>query len=203
MTIEKYQQLENSGLLTDHYFILQRLYRKEPIPDTMRVRGYLNLLVKKGYLEGTTLTETAIALVEDDVEHQPEITEESVGKEVPFTKWAEMLHQKCQQKLMELIGKKQKTDKINGTSYSFLCNARDLHANLYKVFTLYKLGTKDREVVERCILKHIEKCNKANNWFPVLYYYIFKNNKSLLVTDVESMDESEESDSPQTMETYL
>lgn len=189
ITIEKYEELGNNGLLLDHYFLLCVLYRKQKLNNTKYIKGYLNLLEKKGYLENGILTDKGIKIIQDDIQVET-IAEVQNTKDIPFSEWVEQLYKRCQDKLVELRGKKQVRDKVRGTSYSFLPNSTDLHKVLYKVFYMYKL--KDRNVVEKCILNYIEKCHKQNSWFPVLQYYIFKDNKSMLVTDVESIDEPDD-----------
>lgn len=83
--------------------------------------------------------------------------------------------------LEHLTGKKQKTDKIHGKSYSFLPNMVDFNDRFHKVVTKYKID--DLVKAEKVLINYINKCNKANNWFPVLEYYLFKDNQSRFATD--------------------
>lgn len=83
--------------------------------------------------------------------------------------------------LEHLTGKKQKTDKIHGKSYSFLPNSVDFSDRFHKVITKYKIDDLDK--AEKVLIAYINKCNKANNWFPVLEYYLFKDNQSRFATD--------------------
>ncbi len=52
---------------------------------------------------------------------------------------------------------------------------------------MYKL--KDMDKIERALMQHIEKCNRARNWFPLMKYYIMKNGTSEMVTDMDSLDD--------------
>ncbi len=145
------------------------------------------LILKKEYLEGGILTEKGLALLED-VEMEIGVQSTSTGtKNDDFGIWIQGLHKRCQDKLVELTGSKQVRDKIDKKSYPFLPNAIDLGKVLYKVITSYKVH--DYERIEKCIMNYIEKCANAHNWFPILQYYILKNNKSSLVTDCEGADD--------------
>lgn len=86
-----------------------------------------------------------------------------------------------QEEIERLTGKKQKTDKIHGKSYSFLPNMVDFNDRFHKVVTKYKID--DLVKAEKVLINYINKCNKANNWFPVLEYYLFKDNQSRFATD--------------------
>lgn len=185
---EKYNEVLDSGLLLDHYFVLSSIKNGEQLLNNKRIQGFVNLLEKKGYLEQGTITEKALELL-DNVETAVALTtsEKSSKKQEDFSVWISSLHKKCQDKLFELTGARQVRDKIDKKSYPFLPNSVDLGKVLYKVITLYKI--KDYEKIEKCILNYIEKCAQASNWFPILQYYIMKNNKSNLVTDCESGDD--------------
>jgi hypothetical protein len=184
---DKYNEILNSGLILDHYFVLSNIKNGiEPIKNK-RIQGFINLLEKKGYLEEGVLTEKSLELVEEFetsvVEPSPEVSK----KQEDFAIWIQNLHLRCQEKLLQLTGSKQVRDKIDKKSYPFLPNSIDLGKVLYRVISLYKI--KDYERIEKCIMNYIEKCAAANNWFPILQYYIMKNNKSNLVTDCEGSDE--------------
>lgn len=180
---EKYNEVLDSGLILDHYILLCNIKNGTNILKNKRIQGFINLLEKKEYLEEGALTEKAISLL-DDVKAEVGITD--VNSE-DFGTWIQNLHKKCQDKLVELTGSKQVRDKIDKKAYPFLPNAIDLGKVLYKVITTYKI--KDYSRIEKCIMNYIEKCNEAKNWFPILQYYIMKNNKSSLVTDCEGADE--------------
>lgn len=96
----------------------------------------------------------------------------------------------CQEELQKLVGKKQKTSKINGKSYSFLPNFIDFQDRIEKSCKKYQLN--DKEQLKKVLLQYINKCHKENNWFPILEYYIIKDNKSKLATDYVSFEEIEE-----------
>lgn len=87
----------------------------------------------------------------------------------------------CQEELLKLTGKKQKTSKIENKSYSFLPNFIDFQDKLSKTIKKYKLEDSDK--LKSVLLQYINKCHEANNWFPILEYYINKDNKSKLATD--------------------
>lgn len=92
-----------------------------------------------------------------------------------------------QGEIERLTGKKQKTDKIHGKSYSFLPNSVDFSDKLHKVVTKYKIEDLDKS--KKVLISYINKCHKANNWFPVLEYYLMKDNQSKFVTDYNNFSE--------------
>ena len=107
--------------------------------------------------------------------------EKPVKTNVDFVK----LHEKLQNKLLVLTGKKQKV--LQG-KYSFLLNKQDLQAKLLKVSKKYKLNDWDK--IEKLLLHYIDKCNEANWQFVnLIEYYIEKNNSSRLVNDYHSFEE--------------
>jgi hypothetical protein len=200
VNIELYEKLLNNSLSLDHFFVLKSLYYNEELPKNKRVQGFLNLLIKRGYIEDGILTEIAIDLVQ---EFTPEVTtsievEEKKEKQVTeFSAWVRDVRLKCQDRIFKLKGTKQVRDRIKGKAYSFLPNETDLAKNLLKVIKLYRIT--DYQLVERKLLEYIEQCNRDNNWFPILYYYIFKDGKSQLVTDMENDDISEVSNEVNTL----
>jgi hypothetical protein len=191
LNIEKYEKLLGSGLGLDHYYILVLLYNHHPLPQHKRVEGFINLLAKKGYIAEGILTAEALDLVQDEIFNvtlvSPTTTTTTLAaSQLEYNDWVAELHLKLQEKLVELTGKKQVRDKIKGgSSFSFLCNQLDLGKNLRKVVQLYKLKDSDRPLIEKTLFHHMESCNKAQSWFPLVYYYIFKDGKSQLVTDME------------------
>jgi hypothetical protein len=194
--IQQYEKILNSGLLLDHYLVLCNIRDGREQPKSKRIQGFINLLSKKGYLEDGTLTLKGAELTDlrtleitktsstttttTTVQEESSFVEET---QLDFAEWVKVLHKKCQSKIHALRGTKQIRDKIQGKSYSFLPNSTDLMKVLYRVITIYKL--QDFDAIERCILGYIEKCHRANNWFPILQYYIMKDKFSKLVTDLE------------------
>lgn len=197
VNIAKYELLLNMGLSLDHYFVMVSMYNKQSLPELKKLKGFRNLLIKKGLLkEDGTLTEHAIDIIQEDIVYYSSSTTTTTTiapeERKDFGSWVNELHKKCQKKLTDLTGKKQVRGKIHMKEYPFMPGIQDFTKNLYKVIVTYKLD--DWNVIEKCILGYIEKCNKAQNWFPTLYYYISKNNKSELVSDVENYDETETED---------
>jgi len=184
--MEKYEEVLSSGLLLDHYFLLCRLKNKKTILSTKRVKGFINLLNKKGYLDGEDLTEKAIDLIQncgDDLEEKVENETRSISE------FSTSLYSDCQNLLFELVGKKQMIAKMAGQrkGYSFLPNEVDFNKRLQKVIRLYKL--EDLDKIKKTILNHIKKCNEEGHWFPIMHYYIIKDSYSQLVTDYNNDDE--------------
>jgi hypothetical protein len=194
--MEKYEKLLNEGLCLDHYYILVMLYNNQKLPTHKRIQGFANVLIKRGYLlEGNVLSDKALELIHEDiltdVTFSTTTTTTVNPKTLDFNDWVFDLHGRLQGKLVELTGKKQVRGRINGGNpQSFLCNPQDLGSNLKKIIAKYKID--DREAIEKALIAHIEGCFKANNWFPLIYYYIFKDGASKLVTDLESIGEKEE-----------
>lgn len=195
----QYQRLLDSGLLLDHYLLLITIRDGGEIISNKRVQGFLNLLNKKGYIEDGLLTDSALLLIEGatlklDITTTTTTTTSKDG--FNFDAWVLGVHKACQERIKELTGKIQVRDKIKGKSYPFLCNSIDMNKVLRKIMLLYKL--KDCPAIEKCIFHHIDKCNRENHWFPMMKYYIFKDNASDLVTDLENQDDVEQTGSKST-----
>lgn len=186
---EKYKEILDNGLLLDHYFVLCNIKNGVKMTSSPRIKGFVNLLHKKGYLTDGELTEKAVDLIQNCSFFEPTPVDE---RKVDLGTWASQLHKKCENKMVSLTGKRQIRDKIDGTPYSFLPNPIDLSKVLMKVVTLYKL--KDLDKIEKTIMSFIEERSRSGKWFPTLQYYIMKNNKSSMVTDMESLEESTEAD---------
>lgn len=176
---DKYQNILTTGLSLDHYFILEYLREGKSLPSNKRIQGFLNLLIKKEYVnENQEITKKGLDL----------IGKNSYIKIVRLPK-IDSIHKKCQDKIFELTGKKQIVSKISGKSYSFLCNEIDLDKTLFKVMKTYDL--KDIDKIEKFLLRYIQKCYDEKNWFPIMQYYIFKDNSSKLVTDMENIEDDD------------
>lgn len=194
---KKHEEILKEGLLLDHYNVLYCLHNNIKIANSKRVTGFTNLLYKKGYLEDNELTDkakkllegatypsvnTAISIIEDKVETTPD--------KFDFGKWVVKLHNECENKIRNATGKRQVRDTINGKPYSFLPNAVDLGKSILRVVNLYKIN--DYERMRRTILLYIDRCIKSKQWFPILVYYIIKNNMSPMVTDMENIEDEED-----------
>lgn len=212
ISTEKYKELMNNGLMLDHYLVLSFIKAEKTLPDLKRIQGFKNLLVLKGFLtEDSIITEkgnkllktiepepvvvvattTTTTMSPDYVERKFVIPQNSIAA------FAEKLHEKCQNKILELTGKKQVRPEIDKKTYSFLPNSYDFGKVLTKAILMYKI--KDYTKVEKAILRYIEKCHSENNWFPLMQYFILKNNTSPMVTfmDEEHDDFSKEKGSNQ------
>ena len=106
-----------------------------------------------------------------------------------YLDWANKLHGNLQDKLFEKTGKRQARGTVQGTSYSFLPNATDFSKVLLKVIVLHKIKNFDK--VEKCLMRFVEKRIEENYFFPLVGYYIMKNNMSTMITDMESMEEND------------
>lgn len=214
--ISKYLKILNQGLLLDHYSLMCCIRDDAELPKSKRIEGFTNLLKKKGFI--TTdgkLTEAGLNLVTDDrvvcqkviVQTKEELSQQNAPKVSYETKgllktptatkdylvWAHELHAKLQDRIQEKTGKKQVRAVINGVGYSFLPNVNDFSKVLLKAIVLNKL--KDFNRIEKCLLTYINTKSKENNWFPLLNYYILKNGSSLMVTDLENIEDDIDNDS--------
>ncbi len=191
---EKYKKILDEGLLLDHYNLLRCVYDKEKIVKNSRIMGFMNLLCKKGYIQDGELTDKAKFLLKDAIKITPIIKKGQIVdlKSTVYNTWIIDLHKKCEEELSKLVGKKQVRDSINGKFYSFLPNSADLGRIISRVMTAYKLSDLDK--IEKTIISYINKCATSKSWFPILQYYIFKNNMSTMVTDMENIDDDLKSD---------
>lgn len=187
ISLEKYKRLLDSGLLLDHYFLLCNIRDSIPLPKSKRVEGFLNLLRKKGFIEkDNTLQDKTF----DVIDIFASVTTKKEVVETPkfdFGGWAAELHKKCVDKIHKLTGSKNITAKFNKTDkgYPFLSNVMDFTTRMFSTIQRYKL--KDMDAIEKAVLAHIDNCNRKNNWFPLMKYYLYKQGEgSNLVTDLEN-----------------
>jgi hypothetical protein len=150
-------------------------------PNEYFTEIYNNLKANHYIYSETQLTPKAKELLK-------EISEVKMSKKVDTG--VNQLYIACQEELLKITGKKQKTSKINGKSYSFLPNFVDFQDKIEKTCKKYQLN--DKEQLKKVLLQYINKCNKEDNWFPILEYYIMKDNKSKLATDYISFEEKQE-----------
>lgn len=189
---EVYNSVLEKGLSLDHYNILIGIRDGNDIPKNKRIDGFLNLLHKKGYLEDGNLTDLALELIGTFI--TTSTTQTTTEKENPlsnFDTWVHQLHEKCEETLKELTGKKQVRADVLGTKYSFLPNPQDLKRVVSRVIGAYKL--KDYRLIEKTILTYIDRCAKSGKWTPILIYYIMKNGLSSMVTDMRNGEQENSS----------
>lgn len=189
-----YVEILESGLLLDHYFLLCNIKNGRALVNTKRIKGFVNLLTKKGYIENDELTEKGFDLVQNcgfaEVISVP--TQEEKQVQVDFGTWVAELHKKLVDKIYSLTSSRQVRTRIPGEKkmYSFLCGSTDLGKVLAKVIKLY--GIKDYPKIESTLLRHVDNCARANDWFPLMQYYIGKTKSGVFLSDlVTDMDNDE------------
>jgi len=209
----KYKIILDEGLLLDHYVLLCNIRDGAELLKSKRIQGFINLMCKKGYIEDGILTDKAMRLLEGEGNPLPVVLDRKPvealadalsrdkdlvkpSNKFDYASWVIQLHKKCEDKLVEKTGKRQVRDKIDGKAYSFLPNSTDLGKVILRVVQVYKL--RDFDKIEKTILRYIERCAKANKWFPILGYYILKNAMSPMVTDMDSDEEEATGDNPST-----
>lgn len=191
MTIEKWKYLQARSITLDMIFLLDHV-SKNPKVDLFayfetdpKLTGIVKTLIRKNLVAQTfEILEDGKAILDfvNDFSKQ-----EIQNKNESFAEWVYSVHALLQALLKKLTGKIQKTDKIKGTSYSFLCNPKDLHDKLLKVNTIY--GPLDRVKAQKVLSAYVIKCYKENSWFPVIEYYIEKEGKSRFYTDYLDFEE--------------
>lgn len=196
--IGKYKRILDEGLLLDHYSVLCSIRDGVELPKSKRIRGFINLLHKKGYMDEGALTDLAISLIEGDtiIVEKTTSTTTTTTETFDFSLWVLKLHEKLVQKIFDKTGKRQVRDKVNGTSYSFLPNTTDLGKVLIRAINSYKLT--DYEMIEKCLLSYVDRKIKEGGWFPILQYYIMKKDSSPMVTDMENIEDEEKPDANDT-----
>lgn len=200
MNKQKYKEILDQGLLLDHYYILCKISSKEEIPYTDRVRGFLNLLIKKDYIDADhNLTEKGIDFVQNcefgNIElstvhittNAVTIVEEGTEK-VDLKGLLSGVYENCKKRIFHHTGKYQVRARIDNKFYSFFPNTTDFIKIATKVVSLYKV--KDIALMEKTLLAYIDRCASSNTWLPLFNYYMFKNGSSSLVTDMENPDDN-------------
>lgn len=176
MTEKQYNWVIAKGLDFNQFFTLL-LWDKNTLDS--KITGWKFLLEKKGYLDPN---KQITAEGEDLIQEYKELSEEKVVTSFNLGVWCEHLHTKLETRLEALTGKRQKTDKIKGKSYSFLPNKVDLQKKVQEVVKKY--NCKEYQKIETTLLNYINSCYKENSYFPLLKYYILKDNESSLMTDL-------------------
>lgn len=201
--VKQYERILDAGLLLDHYFLLCDVQNGRQLLNRKRVQGFHNLLCKKGYIEDGVLTDLALKLLDCDVlvGARPSVRfveEEEVEEDnFDYAEWVINLHRKCVACIMKATGKRQARPVIEGVTYSFLPNATDLGSSILRAIKKYNL--KDYDKIEKCILKFVNKCAKSGKWYPLLNYYIIKEQKgkatiSKMATDMDGLEDEDEVD---------
>jgi hypothetical protein len=202
MNIEKYKEILSEGLLLDHYYLLCKISSKQEIPYNERVRGFINLLIKKDYIDADhNLTEKGIDFVQNCEFGEIElstvhittnsqikvVTEEQEGRK-DIRNVLITIYANCRERIKYHTGKYQVRARIENKFYSFFPNSTDFFKVANKVITLYKI--KDFTLMEKTLIAYIDRCATSNTWLPLFHYYIFKNGSSPLVTDMENPDDN-------------
>ena len=200
MNIEKYKEILNEGLLLDHYYILCKISSKQTIPYTERIGGFLNLLIKKGYIDADqNLTEKGIDFVQNCEFGEVELSTinittnsvtivEEIEDKTDTKKILIDMYGNCRERIRYHTGKYQMRARIENKFYSFFPNSTDFFKLANKVIALYKI--KDFTLMESTLIAYIDRCASSNTWLPLFNYYIFKNGSSSLVTDMENPDDN-------------
>lgn len=184
---KQYEELLENGLCMDHFLVLCNLKSGIPLLKNRRVNGFVNLLIKRGYIgEDQELTEKGLELAQT----YEVITAEPTTKEVEFNEWVEEVRVAMVDKLEEITGKKQILARMTPKSkgYYFMPNFKDLAKNLQKVMTLYKI--KDRELIKNKLVSYVENCANSGEFFPLVKYYIMKDGASQFVDSLEDEEEA-------------
>lgn len=169
MNIKTYKSILDNGIEANQFVLLFQLYNNEDtscLVDNLQVKQYMSTLVRKQLIEQGNITLKGIELLAKIGAGEMKYVLPDIGS------FSASLHQKLQNKLIELRGSPQVKGKIQGKAYPFLCNEKELQGKLERVCKLYKLN--DVSAIENTLLSYIEQCHKANNFFPLLHYYILK-----------------------------
>lgn len=184
ITDEKYKIVLEDGLLLDHYYVLLNLSKGNKMVDSKRIQGFINLLIKKDYIEDGAITQKGLDLIEATGEVLDIKVEELV---TDFDTWVKSLHAKCIEKVENATGKKNVTAKIKNSTYSFLpSRVQDLAAPIFRFMKKYKV--KDHDIMEAVILAYVQKALDTKNYFPLLKYYIIKDGVSEMINDVDNYE---------------
>jgi uncharacterized membrane protein YheB (UPF0754 family) len=177
ISLEKHEQILSSGLLVDHYFILALIKQEAALPKHHRVRGFINLLKKREYLnEEEELTEKALALLAD------------IKK--PNTKdYSTELLEKLKAKFKESTGKNQV--KGFGNVY-FIPSEKEMKDHLTRFERDFHPTRGNEEKIEAILFEHLEKCIGENQYAPAIKYFIHKDGGSALASALENWEEPEE-----------
>ena len=187
--IEEFKKLVKSNLDFGHYCLLYYLTNNIDISSFLseeRVKSSLNLLEKRGlvlYTGQYTITEKGIETFEG-------ISSIEENKITPSQLLSiEKIYENLIAKLVDLTGKKQTYNIVQGDKYAFMItNVRDFKDRIEKVIKKYKI--KDLVKLQNVLIAHIENCYSNNKWSPILRNYITHETRgSQMVSDYEIFDD--------------
>jgi len=188
ITDVKYKKVLEDGLLLDHYYVLLNLSKGTKMVDSKRIQGFINLLSKKDYIEDGLITQKGLDLIEATGEIIEVKVEELV---TDYDSWVKSLHEKCVAKVEAATGKKNVSAKIKNSSYYFLpTRVIDLSKPIQRFMKIYKV--KDLEKIEGVVLAYVQKALDNKSFFPLLKYYIIKDDTSEMIGDIDNYDEGKE-----------
>jgi len=177
LTEKKIQEILKSNLTIDGFVYLYLTKINKLKEYNYFFGGLMQSLINNGFLnKDNQLTQKSINLLK------------SIEKSTDVPKLN--IYENLQKELLTLTGKKQVVDKIQSVSYSFLPNEVDFYTKFNKTCAKYKID--NFEKAEKVLLNYIRKCNKSKNWFPVMKYYLLKEDQSSFATDYFNFEDVEE-----------
>lgn len=185
MTLKKMEEILEAGYDINIVALLY-IYKEGGMTGSMneKIAGYVGMMERKGLLIGGRITGAGEELLEM---YEGGVT---VTKEEKKQKNLEEIFDKVQERLIALTGKRQIRTDIFGKAYNYLPSKYDFITRLKGVVNKYKL--KDLEKIEKILINVIEKCHKTGKWFPLMVYYMTKNEVSTLASDYEGWEEQTE-----------
>lgn len=147
-----------------------------------KIQAIISLMERKGLiLEGriTASGEELLKFAEGD---------SKLVKEKEKIMDLEGIYDRMMQRVEELTGKKQVRTEIFGKTYSYFPSKYDFVTRLKKVVNKY--GLTNMTILESTIMANVEKCHKTKKWYPLLVYYMTKDDVSPLAADYANWDDS-------------
>jgi len=182
MNLKKMEKIMERGYDLNIVALLYMVKQRESVVSGVpKLNAIVAMMEKKGLI-----LEGRITLAGEEVlrymEEEGEIVKEKEKAEV-----YEEMFENVVKRMEQLTGAKQKRTEIFGKTYSYLPNKYDFITRLKKVVNKYKLG--DMKRLEAVIINNIEKCHKKNKWYPLMVYYMIKDEISPLASDYEAWED--------------
>jgi len=185
MNLEKLEKIMEKGFDLNIIALLYICKQGESlISANDKIKALVGMMERKGLIMEGRITASGEELL-GYIEEKGEII-----KEKEKTSSLEDLYDKVIAKVEELTGKKQIRTEIYGKTYSYLPGKYDFVSRLRKVANKYSLT--NMTILEETIIRNIERCYKTKKWYPLLVYYMVKDDVSPLAADYQNWEELKE-----------
>lgn len=187
MNLKKMEEIIEKGIDLNICSLLYIIREEGPINTQVpKIEAIVNMMERKGLIKEGRITSDGEDIIKFLESGEAPVKEKSKIEDI------EGIYDRLQAKLLELTGNKQKKVDIFGKTYNYFPGKYDFVQRFRKVVNKYKI--KDYAKAEKVLLHNLEVCKKTNKWYPLLIYYLVKDDISVFATDYESWEENKKTE---------